>query len=80
MSKRALRRYQAQTHMMRRLKEHQAQESITKRVLNRVCECDFDGKRRARFKEQPQVCSCIGCGNKRQHEGPTMQERRAELP
>ena len=71
MNNRALRRHQAITHMMRRLKVHQAQEH------DRNCDCRLDtGKRRARFKEQPQVCSCWGCGNQRQYEGPSIQERR----
>lgn len=69
---RALRRHQAYTHMTRRLKEHQAQES------DGSCGCRFDGKRRARFKEQPQLCSCYACGNQRQYEGPTLQEKRHE--
>lgn len=29
--------------------------------------------------EHPQSCSCRGCGNARQYEGPTLQERRAML-
>lgn len=27
----------------------------------------------------PHPCSCIGCGNKRRIEGPSMQERRAAI-
>src|SRR5690348_11808121 len=78
---RALNRHYAQTHMMRRLKEHQAQERITTRFTGE-CDCNLTGKRRARFKEQPQVCSCYACGNVRRHEKGkgrlTMQERRAQ--
>ena len=42
-----------------------------------------DPRAMARFKEQPQHCSCMGCGNQRrwgkgQHR-LTMQERRAYL-
>lgn len=71
---RALNRHYAEAKMWRRLKEHQAQESI----LRDFCECNFEGKRRARFKEQPQLCSCHACGNRRRYEGETLQERRAD--
>lgn len=33
-------------------------------------------KRLAQAVECPARCSCWVCGNQRQHEGPTMQERR----
>src|ERR1700693_6025914 len=69
---RALRRHQAETHMRRRLKEDRAQHYND---LN--CACYTDPKAMARFKEQPQVCSCWGCGNQRRYEGPTLQELRA---
>ena len=44
------------------------------------CPCWYDPKAMARFKEQPQICSCRDCGNQRQFEGETMQERRAAWP
>jgi hypothetical protein len=73
---RALRRHQAQSHMMRRLKEDRNQHYDDKR-----CPCWTDPRAMARFKEQPQVCSCRGCGNPRRWEKGanqfTMQERRA---
>jgi hypothetical protein len=64
---RALRRHQAQAHMMRRLKAHNNQHYDDPREM-------------ARFREQPQVCSCENCGNVRRRakgaEKLTMQERR----
>ena len=76
---RALNRHYAHTHMMRRLKEDRAQHSSHKtRPWNQpnICPCEFDPKAMARFKEQPQICSCYMCGNRRHIDGPTMQERR----
>ncbi len=26
--------------------------------------------------QTPQMCSCMGCGNKRPHEGPSIQEKK----
>jgi hypothetical protein len=68
---RAFRRHQTYRHLWRRLKEDRNEHYND---LN--CACWHDPKAMARFKEQPQVCSCRGCGNQRRHEGPTMQERR----
>jgi hypothetical protein len=31
------------------------------------------------YADNIQRCSCLMCGNKRHHEGPTQQERRAAL-
>jgi hypothetical protein len=73
---RAMRRHQAQTHMMRRLKENRNQH-----YDDLKCPCWTDGRAMARFKEQPQVCSCPGCGNPRRwFKGAsrlTVQELRA---
>lgn len=33
----------------------------------------------ARAVNTPTPCSCLMCGNRREHEGQTMQERRIEL-
>jgi hypothetical protein len=45
-----------------------------------ICPCWTDPRAMARFKEQPQVCSCPGCGNQRRwgkgKERLTLQERR----
>ncbi len=67
-----MRRHQAVTHMMRRVKEDRNQH-----YNDLTCACYQPGKAMARFKEQPQVCSCMGCGNARRYEGPTLQELRA---
>jgi hypothetical protein len=73
---RAERRHQAISHMMRRLKEDRNQH-----YDDLKCACWTDPKAMARFKEQPQVCSCRGCGNVRRYEKGvgrlTMQERRS---
>ena len=74
MRTRAFRRHQADRHMWRRLKEDRNEH-----YKDLDCPCWFDPKAMARFKEQPQVCSCRGCGNQRQYEGETLQERRAAL-
>jgi hypothetical protein len=71
MRTRAFRRHQTERHMNRRLKEDRNQH-----YDDLDCKCWHDPKAMARFKEQPQVCSCRGCGNQRRWEGPTMQERR----
>jgi hypothetical protein len=41
------------------------------------CPCWHDPKAMARFKEQPKLCSCWMCANRRQYEGETLAERRA---
>lgn len=74
MRTRAFRRHQANRHMMRRLKEDRNQH-----YNDLTCACWTDPKAMARFKEQPQVCSCRGCGNQRKWEGDSIQERRAKL-
>lgn len=68
---RAYRRHKAYTKMMRRLKEDRNEH-----YNDLTCACWRDPRAMARFKEQPQICSCRGCGNQRKHEGPTIQERR----
>jgi hypothetical protein len=83
MRTRAFRRYQTSRHQWRRLSEDRNQHY---RDLD--CRCWTDPKTIARFKEQPQLCSCWGCGNQRRAWGrknPTVQERRflcdpADLP
>lgn len=74
-SKLALRRHQAYSHMMRRVKEDRNQH-----YNDLTCTCHRPGKGMARFKEQPQVCSAWCCGNPRRHfsgkERLTLQERR----
>ena len=71
MRSRAFRRHEADRHMRRRLKEDRNQH-----YDDLDCPCWTDPKVMARFKEQPQLCSCHGCGNQRRYEGPTIQERR----
>jgi hypothetical protein len=73
MRTRAFRRHQTNRHMMRRLKEDRNEH-----YNDLTCACWTDPKAMARFKEQPQICSCRGCGNQRKHEGDTIQERRAK--
>lgn len=76
MRARGVRRHQAQAHMMRRLKEHLNQHHRDTR-----CPCATDGRAMARFKEQPQVCSGLCCGNPRRwlrgNSRFTIQELRA---
>jgi len=73
--KRALRRHQAITHMTRRLNEHNNQH-----YNDLTCPRRSEPRAMARFKEQPKICSCVGCGNQRRHakgsDRLTMQERR----
>jgi hypothetical protein len=57
--------------MWRRLKEDRNQH-----YNDLDCPCWTDPRTMARFKEQPQVCSCRGCGNWRRYEGPSIKERR----
>lgn len=71
MRTRAFRRHQATRHMRRRLKEDRNQH-----YDDLTCPCWHDGRAMARFREQPQVCSCMGCGNQRRYEGATIQEQR----
>jgi hypothetical protein len=66
MRTRAFRRHQAQRHMRRRLNEDRNQH-----YNNLDCRCWSDPKAMARFKEQPQLCSCWGCGNQRRAWGRT---------
>lgn len=71
MRSRAYRRHQTYNHMMRRLKEDRNEH------YNWLdCPCWTDAKAKARFKEQPQVCSCWGCGNQRRYVGRSIQERK----
>lgn len=71
MRTRAFRRHQAQRHMKRRLKEDRNEHY---RQLD--CSCWDDPKVMARFKEQPQKCSRVCCGNQCPYYGPKLQERR----
>lgn len=76
-TQRAYRRHQAESHMRRRLKEDR-----NKHYDDLTCACWHDPRAMARFKEQPQHCSCSGCGNPRRsslEKGQnrlTLQERR----
>ena len=72
MRSRAYRRHKAISKMRRRLKEDRNEH-----YDDLQCPCWTDPRAMARFKEQPQVCSCMGCGNQRRYEGPTLQERKA---
>lgn len=76
MHDRGIRRHQAQSHMMRRLKEDRNQH-----YNDLTCACWTSKKHMARFKEQPKVCSsCRCCGNPRimekGQERLTLHERR----
>lgn len=71
---RALRRYQAITHMMRRLKEDRNQH-----YNDLTCDCYQPGRGMARFKEQPQGCSDRCCGNPRTWEKGAAKLTRQEL-
>jgi hypothetical protein len=72
MRNRAERRHHAIRQMNRRLKEDRNQH-----YDDLDCPCWYDPRHMARFKEQPKFCSCWMCRNRRQDEGPTIQERRA---
>jgi hypothetical protein len=74
MRNRAFRRHQADRHMRRRLSEDRNQH-----YTNLDCPCWTDPRIMARFKEQPKLCSCWMCRNRRSLEGPTIQERRAAI-
>jgi len=77
-AKRALRRHQAETHMMRRLHEDRNQHYNDLR-----CSCWTDPKAMARFKEQPKQCDGECCRNPRRSGWSsgsgrlTVQEQRA---
>lgn len=75
MRNRAYRRAKAISKMMRRLKEDRNQH-----YNDLDCLCWTSPRHMARFKEQPQVCSCDGCGNQRHTSWGgyeyTMQEKR----
>ena len=73
MRTRAFRRHQTQRHMWRRLNEDRNQH-----YDDLACRCWSDLKEMARFKEQPQHCSCWGCGNQRRSWG-RLQLTRQEL-
>lgn len=70
MRSRAFRRHQQRVHQERWLSEvrNQFHADVTRFWENPVA--------KARFKEQPQVCSGHCCGNQRKIEGRSMQERR----
>lgn len=72
MRERSYRRAKALSKMTRRLKEDRNEH-----YRDLQCPCWTNPKARARFKEQPKLCSCWICGNQRQYCGPTIQERRA---
>ena len=74
MRSRAFRRHQADRHMWRRVKEDRNQH-----YRNLTCACSRPGKAMARFKEQPQCCSGMCCGNQRRWQGQTLQEIRNQL-
>ena len=40
------------------------------------CACWHDPKAMAKFKEQPKLCACAMCCNRRAAFGPTLQERK----
>lgn len=71
MRTRAFRRHQTQRHMWRRLKEDRNQH-----YEDLACRCWSDPKAMARFKEQPKLCSCWGCGNQRRSFGRTHLTRQ----
>jgi hypothetical protein len=70
---RAFRRHMAVTKMWRRLKEDRNQH-----YDDLACPCWTDARVMAKFKEQPKLCSCWMCCNRRRIEGLTIQERRQE--
>lgn len=90
-TKRALRRFQAETHMKRRLSEdrNQHRDDIDHRSLNQqtlelhnICPCYYDSKAMARFKEQPKFdCHCICCGYEAYEKAnvPTIQEIKSDI-
>jgi len=68
---RVFRRFQQHVHLTRRLKEDRNQH-----YQNLNCSCWWDPRVIARFREQPQVCSCRDCGSQRQYEGAPVSELR----
>ena len=72
MRNRAFRRHQIERHMWRRLKVDHNQH-----YNDLDCSCWYDGRAMAEFKEQPKLCSCWMCANRRAYEGRTLQERKA---
>lgn len=75
MRTRSFRRHNAISKMWRRLRDDQNQH-----YRDKGCPCWCPGKAMARFKEQPKQCSLACCGNRRQYEGPSLQELRAGSP
>lgn len=59
--------------MLRRLKEDRNQY-----YQDLDCRCWHDLKAIARFKDPPQRCSCVSCGNQRRYQGDSISERRAK--
>lgn len=57
--------------MWRRVKEDRNQH-----YRDVTCPCYQPGKAMARFREQPQTCSLMCCGNQRRYLGDSLQERR----
>ncbi|HWY36063.1 MAG TPA: hypothetical protein VNX68_15570 [Nitrosopumilaceae archaeon] len=90
-TKRALRRFQAETHMKRRLSEdrNQHRSDIDQRSINIVtgelmgiCPCYYDPKAMARFKEQPKwdcKCSCCRYITYAKYHDPTIQEIKSDI-
>lgn len=90
-TKRALRRFQAEIHMKRRLVEDRNQHrsdidhrniNIFTGELNPICSCYNDPKVMARFKEQPQFdCHCVCCGYAAYEKRniPTIQEIKSDI-
>lgn len=64
MARTALRRYYDERALKRRLK------------MPRYSFAAGDKRLMGIFRWTACTCSCIGCGNRRGHMGPTMQERR----
>lgn len=76
MSKTAQRRHQHQRHMRRRLRTPHWSWVETSPMLT-----DTDrAALRNRAARHTVMCSCPGCGHRRELEGPTVQERRATQP
>jgi len=69
MRNRAFRRHQTNAHMWRRLKSDRNQH-----YNDLTCPCWTDPRIMSRFKEQPKLCSCWMCRNRRYDDGHTIQE------
>lgn len=70
-TKRALRRFQAETHMRRRLSDAYYISQYLK---------DWYINHSYRLKEQPKFqCHHYGCSNMREYEGPTLQEIKSDI-